>query len=90
MKANRDIKPISYVKAHAAEILSQVNKTKEPLYVTQNGEAKAVIIDTGSYEALRETLSLLKMLSIGETNIKKGKVKSQADFFDEIENQVLK
>jgi len=90
MKANRDIKPISYVKAHAAEILSQVNTTKEPLYVTQNGEAKAVIIDTESYENLKETLSLLKMFSIGESNISNGKIKKQTDFFNEIENETLK
>jgi len=70
MNANRDIKPISYVKAHAAEILSQVNTTKEPLYVTQNGEAKAVIIDTESYEALKNTLSLLKLLSVSYTHLR--------------------
>ncbi len=90
MKANRDIKPISYVKAHAAEILSQVNSTKEPLYITQNGEAKAVIIDTESYESLKETLNFLKILSIGESQIKKGKVKKQTEFFNEIENEILK
>lgn len=90
MKADRDIKPISYVKAHAAEILSQVNSTKEPLYVTQNGEAKAVIIDTESYESLKNTLSFLKMLSLGESNIRKGEFKEQSEFFNEIENKVLK
>ncbi len=90
MKANRDIKPISYVKAHTAEILSQVNSTKAPLYITQNGEAKAVIIDTESYEALKETLNFLKILSIGGSQIKKGKVKKQTEFFNEIENEILK
>jgi len=50
MKIKEDIRPISYVKAHAADILNQVNKTHRPIFVTQNGEAKAVLIDSDSYE----------------------------------------
>ena len=55
MKIKEDIKPISYIKAHAADILNQVNKTRRPIFVTQNGEAKAVLQDIKEYEALNES-----------------------------------
>lgn len=90
MKAKRDIKSISYVKAHTAEIISQVNKTKKPLYITQNGDAKAVIMDTESFESIRETTTLLKLISFGENDIKTSKIKDQKQFFNEIDNQFSK
>ena len=90
MKAKRDIKSISYVKAHTAEIISQVNETKKPLYITQNGDAKAVIMDTESYESIREITTLLKLISFGENDIKSAAVKKQDDFFKEIDNQLSK
>ena len=90
MKAKRDIKSISYVKINTAEVLSQVNKTKRPIYITQNGEAKAVIMDTESFESIREISALMKLISFGENDIKSGKVKEQNKFFKEIENELSK
>jgi prevent-host-death family protein len=61
VKLSRQIKPISYLKAHAAEIVRNLNEHQEPLVITQNGEAKVVIQDIGSYEQTQETLALLKI-----------------------------
>ena len=77
MKAQQDIKPISYFKAHAAEVLSQINKTHRPFYVTQNGEAKAVVLDPNTFEDMKNAISLLKILSMSEQNIRDGRVLSQ-------------
>lgn len=87
MNSVQDIKPISYVKANATEVLSSVNKTKRPLYVTQNGIAKAVILDPDSFENMKKALSMLKLLSIGEDDLKKGKFTKQTDVFNEIEKR---
>jgi len=81
MNIKKDIRPISYIKANAAEILEQVNETRRPVYVTQNGEAKAVLVDTDSYEKMRQAIGLLKLLAQGEHDIVEGKVLSQEDFF---------
>jgi prevent-host-death family protein len=81
MNIKEDIRPISYIKANAAEILAQVNETHRPVYVTQNGEAKAVLLDTESYEKMKKTIGLLKLLTQGERDIVDGKVISQEDFF---------
>ena len=81
MNIKEDIKPISYIKAHAAEILAQVNETQRPVYVTQNGEAKAVLLDTESYEKMRKAIGLLKLMAQGERDVVDGNVLSQDDFF---------
>ena len=81
MNIKDDIRPISYIKANAAEILDQGNETHRPVYVTQNGEAKAVLLDTESYEKMKKAIGLLKILAQGERDIVDGKVMSQEDFF---------
>ena len=74
MKLSSQIKPISYLKAHAAEIVRKLGDKREPLVITQNGEAKVVIQDIGSYEQTQETMALLKILALGMHQIEEGKV----------------
>ena len=74
MKLSSQIKPISYLKAHAAEIVRKLGEHREPLIITQNGEAKVVIQDIESYEQTLETMALLKILAIGMHQIEEGKV----------------
>ena len=85
MKIKEDIRSISYVKANAAEILEQVNETHRPVYITQNGEAKAVLLDPESYEKMKKAIGLLKLLNQGEKDIVEGKVTYQQEFFSTIE-----
>lgn len=79
MRYSSQVKPISYLKANAAEVLLQLTEQREPLVITQNGEAKAVIQDVASYEQTQETLALLKILALGNLDIEQGKVKPVAD-----------
>lgn len=79
MKLSRKIKPISYLKAHAAEIVRNLGEQREPLVITQNGEAKVVIQDIESYEQTQETMALLKILALGTRQIEKGRVQPAAD-----------
>ena len=65
-----DIKPISYVKSNAAKILKQIKEKNNPVVITQNGEAKAVLMDVRQYQRIFDTINLLKILSIGENDIK--------------------
>jgi prevent-host-death family protein len=68
----QDLKPISYVKAHTTEIVNYVGDSKNPIVITQNGEAKAVIIDIESYQKTLNAINLAKLLSFGEKDIKNG------------------
>ena len=78
MKPSSRIKPISYLKAHAAEVMRNLQEQAEPLVITQNGEAKAVMQNIESYEETQETLALLKILALGVRQIEDGKVQSAA------------
>ncbi len=73
MKYSTRIKPISYLKANAAEVVRGLAESGEPMIITQNGEATAVIQDIVSYEQAQETLALLKILALGEQQVKEGK-----------------
>ena len=73
------VKPISYLKANAAEVLLTLAEVREPMVITQNGEAKAVIQDIVSYEETQETLALLKILALGNQEIEAGKIKPITD-----------
>ena len=72
MRFSSQVRPISFLKAHAAEILSDLTERREPMVITQNGEAKAVIQDVASFEEGQETLALLKLLAIGQQDIDDG------------------
>ena len=74
MRYSSQVKPISYVKANAAEVLREVAELREPLVITQNGEAVAVLQDLESYETDQKTLDLLKMLALGNQQVEQGKV----------------
>ena len=78
MKPSSQVKTISYLKAHASEVIRKLGEQREALIITQNGEAKAVLQDVQSYEQTQETLALLKILALGNRQIEDGKVQSAA------------
>jgi prevent-host-death family protein len=85
MNITRDIRPVTYLKSRAAELLNQINETQRPVIITQNGEPRAVLQDPISYENMRNAIGILKLISQGEADIRDGKVKNQVDVFKGIE-----
>ncbi|MDH4331528.1 MAG: type II toxin-antitoxin system Phd/YefM family antitoxin [Desulfobulbaceae bacterium] len=90
MNIASDIKPISFLKSHAADILKHINETRRPVVITQNGEPRAVLQDPESYDNMRKAIGLLKLISQGEEDIKNGKTKTQESVFNNIENMLAK
>jgi prevent-host-death family protein len=86
MNISRDIKPVTYLKARAADLLKQINETHRPVVITQNGEPRAVLQDPESYQNMRNAIGLLKLISLGEEDIKDGKARPQEEVFVTIEN----
>ncbi len=74
MKPSTNIKPISYLKANASDVVNQLQEQREPMIITQNGEAKMVVQDIESYEKTQQTLALLKILALGQQQIETGQV----------------
>lgn len=79
MRYSSQVKPISYLKANAAEVLAHLTEQREPMVITQNGEARAVLQDVASFEETQETLALLKILALGNQDLETSKVKPVAD-----------
>ena len=87
MKYSTQIKPISYLKANAAEVVRRLAEQREPMVITQNGEAKMVIQDVASYEQTQETLALLKILALGTRLIEQGRVTPAANVVRRLRNK---
>jgi prevent-host-death family protein len=75
VRFSSQVKPISYLKANAAEVLAELGEKREPLVITQNGEAKAVLQDVASFEATQETLALLKLIALGNGEVQSNQVR---------------
>ncbi|NMM28590.1 MAG: type II toxin-antitoxin system Phd/YefM family antitoxin [Glaciimonas sp.] len=85
MKFSTQVKPISYLKSHAAEIIKDITENREPMLITQNGEAKLVVMDVKSFEEQEETLAMLKILALGNREIEQGKFRDAEDVFAELD-----
>jgi len=85
MKFSSQIKPISYLKSHAAEIVKNLSESREPLLITQNGEAKLVVLDVKTYEEQEATLALLKILALGNHEIEQGRFRDIEAAFEELD-----
>lgn len=83
-----DIKPVTYLKSKAADLLKQINETHRPVIITQNGEPRAVLQDPKSYEDMRNAIGILKLISQGENDMRNGAVKSQEDVFNDLEKSL--
>ncbi|MDA3941288.1 MAG: type II toxin-antitoxin system Phd/YefM family antitoxin [Spirochaetia bacterium] len=88
MNLKDDIRPISYIKTNAADMLRRVNDTHNPIIITQNGEAKAVLLDTESYQSMKNSLGILKILSQSEKNIDENKLFTQESIFSELDEKL--
>ncbi len=84
MRYSTQIRPISYLKANAAEVLQVLEEERKPMIITQNGEAKAVIQDVISYEETQETLALLKILALGSQQVERGEIMSISEVADRL------
>jgi len=83
-----DIKPISYIKTNAADMLKRINDTHHPMIITQNGEAKAVLLDTETYQSMINSIGILKIMSQSENDIEKGEVTDQDQLFNNFDKKI--
>jgi prevent-host-death family protein len=81
MQLEKSIQPISYLKSHAATLVTELTRDGEPLIVTQNGKARLVVQDIASYERTQETLALLRLLAMGQQQASEGKAVPAAEAF---------
>jgi len=90
MKLSESVKPISYLKAHASEIVRDISENHKTFIITQNGEAKAVVQDLATYEETQESLALLKMLAQSSKSMKEGRIKPIKRAFKDLSDRIAK
>jgi PHD/YefM family antitoxin component YafN of YafNO toxin-antitoxin module len=88
MRLKEDIKPLTYLESRAGDVLKQVNESRRPLVIIEEGEAKAVILDVDSYQALRDAVWLLQLAAQGEADVQAGRVLPQNEVFARIRSRL--
>ena len=90
MKLSQDLKPVSYFKNNMAEVIRKLNENQDTMIITQNGEAKAALIDIKAYEDLQETLSMLEMIAQGNKSLNEGRYRPAEQVLEEFEDRIEK
>lgn len=85
-----EVKSISYLKAHAAEVLENISNSRNTLGITQNGEIKAVLLGAEEYQRYQDTLAFLKILALGDEDIAQGRIRPVDDFTQEMRQRLAK
>ena len=83
-----DIKPISYIKTNAAEMMKYVNERKNPIVITQNGEARAVLVDIETYQETQDAFALMSLIKIAENDVQNGNIESAKKVFSELKREI--
>lgn len=84
-----DIKPISYIKTNAADMMKYINEHKNSIVITQNGEAKAVLVDIESYQTMKDAFNLLKIIQLSEKDVRAGNIKETDQVFKDLKKRFV-
>jgi len=84
-----DIKPISYIKTNAADMMKYINEHKNSIVITQNGEARAVLVDIESYQTMKDAFSLLKIIQLSEKDVRAGNHKETDQVFKDLKKRFV-
>ena len=87
MQIKDDIKPVTYMKTHAAELLRTVSETRRPVVITQKGEPRGVLLDVTSYQQLRDATLILKLVAQGEQDARDGRTIPHDEVFRDLRAQ---
>ena len=88
MRFSEQIKPISYLKDNTARVVNEITQSREPMIITQNGEATFVVQDIKSWEQTQQTIALLKILALGKQQIERGEFSSADSVFAELDEDI--
>lgn len=88
MRFSEQIKPISYLKDNTARVVNEITQSREPMIITQNGEATFVVQDIKSWEQTQQTIALLKILALGKQQIERGEFSSADSVFAELDEDM--
>ena len=79
MDRTRDVKPITYLKNRTADLVREVHDNGRTVTITQNGEARVVLMDVDTYDRWRSAMALLKVLALAEADVEARRTVPQAE-----------
>ena len=88
MKLSENVKPISYLKTHASEVIHEIGENHNTYVITLNGEARVVVQDIREYEKTQESLALLKILAQSRKSLEEGKMKPAEKAFSDVRKHI--
>lgn len=88
MKPSQSIKPISYLKTHASEIIKDISENQKTMVITQNGEPKVIVQDVKVFEQIQDSLALLKILAMSNKSLKEEKYKPAKKAFADLRRRI--
>lgn len=72
MNLATNIKPISYLKSNAANVIKAITESREPMLITENGESNIDLVVVDTYQQ-QQIMALLKILALGGNRFRKTK-----------------
>ena len=69
---------VTTMKRKATDLLSELEKNREPILITQHGQPSAYLVDVESYEQLQAKMKLLEGIARGERAVDEGRTVSNA------------
>ena len=88
MKLEEDIKPVTYLKNNASQLVRSVSERGRTVTITQNGEPKAVLMDVASYDRWKQATILMKLIAQGEADVAGERTVSEKDAFARAERAI--
>jgi prevent-host-death family protein len=88
MRVEHDIKPVTYMKTRAAQLLRRVDESRRPVIITQSGEPRGVLIDYATYEELRKATLLMRLIAQGEADVRAGRLVSSEKVFKSLRRRL--
>jgi prevent-host-death family protein len=88
MRIEHDVRPVTYMKTSAAELLRSVDQSRRPVIITQSGEPKGVLMGFASYQELRQATLLLRLLAQSETDAREGRIVPQERVFKSVRRKL--
>ena len=70
---------VTTLKRQATELLDELERSREPILITQHGLPSAYLVDVETYELLQRRMTLLEGIARGEKAIEEGRTVLQAD-----------
>lgn len=70
---------VTTLKRQATELLTELERDREPILITQHGIPSAYLVDVETFETLQQRMTLLEGIARGEKAVEEGRTVPNAE-----------